>query len=187
MRICGVEDCGRKYVAVGLCDMHYRRFKRNGTPHLPTTEERFWSKVEKTGGCWEWTGGRIHGYGAFAVKRKPIRAHRYSYELHNGKVPKSLLVCHTCDVPSCVNPEHLFVGTHADNSADMVSKERQAHQRGELHPSSKLTDEDVLEIRSAAGFYQRELAKKYGISRSHISMILHRKRWAHIAEDISNA
>ena len=187
MRICEVDGCGEKHRASGFCDTHYRRFKRNGTPHLTTIKERFWSKVKKNSGCWEWRGGRLRGYGSFTVKRKPVRAHRFSYELHIGPIPEGMCVLHHCDNPPCVNPAHLFVGTNADNVADMVAKGRQAGPKGERNPNSKLNANDVLAIRSAAGFYQRELAKKYGVSRSLINMILHRKRWAHIAEEVCDA
>jgi hypothetical protein len=93
-----------------------------------TLEERFWAKVHKTDGCWLWTGGHSHGYGNLARTKQegPILAHRYSYELAYGSFPAELHVLHTCDTPRCVRPDHLFLGTHQDNIADMARKGRRA-------------------------------------------------------------
>jgi hypothetical protein len=91
----------------------------------PSTEECFFQKVQKTDSCWLWNGStNAKGYGSFAVNRKTTLAHRYSYVLHKGEIPEGLIICHTCDVPACVNPEHLWAGTYSDNAIDMVSKNR---------------------------------------------------------------
>ena len=88
-------------------------------------EERFFQKVNKTDSCWLWTGSLTsRGYGCFGVAGKTTAAHRYSYQIHTGEIPQGLIICHSCDVPSCVNPEHLWAGTYADNMKDMVSKDR---------------------------------------------------------------
>ncbi len=113
---------------------------------------RFWAQVDKAGPihpvlgtrCWEWTGGQDQGYGRLTVRGVQTRAHRYSYTLYNGPIPDSLNVCHRCDRPSCVQPNHLFVGTDADNVADMVAKGRQAagNRHGSVtHPESRATGE----------------------------------------------
>lgn len=160
--------------------------------------ERFDSKFipEPTTGCWLWTAAvTSQCYGRFSVGRKTLRAHRVAYELYIGIIPDGLHVLHKCDQPPCVNPEHLFLGTHADNTADMCAKGRQARVRGDtngtrLHPervvrgeshhSAKLTEEQVRAIRAAEGLSHQCLADAYGVSRPHISYIRSSKKWAHI-------
>lgn len=88
-------------------------------------EERFFQKVNKTDSCWLWTGARAQGYGKFSVNGKIWQATRWSYEFHKSPIPDGLLICHTCDFPACVNPEHLWPGTHSENALDMVNKDRQ--------------------------------------------------------------
>lgn len=94
--------------------------------------KRFWSKVNKTeGGCWEWTGSlQTQGYGNIEIKGKRLLPHRIAYVLHKGEIPQGLSVCHHCDNPKCCNPEHLFLGTAADNMNDASQKGRMAYQKG---------------------------------------------------------
>jgi len=152
---------------------------------MSEVESRFWSKVDMRGhdDCWPWTAGRgSHGYGQINVGyHKPITAHRFSYELHRGPIPVGMCVCHSCDNPLCVNPAHLFLGTHADNMADMMAKGRSAH--GELNGHAKLTRADVLSVRErlAAGESQQSIGDSFGVCRQTVSHIAVGKRWARTA------
>lgn len=143
-----------------------------------------WMPVTESG-CWIWVGSiGNHGYGQIRSDGKLVSAHRLSWELHNGAIPDSkgyhgVCVLHRCDVRACVNPDHLFLGTHQDNMSDKCSKNRQTMNRGESHPQSKLTNEVIIETRHATGT-QAEIALRLGISQAHVSMIRSRKRWSHI-------
>ena len=148
-----------------------------------TVEERFEAKVRHNPitGCHEWTAHCIYsGYGTFRFNGKMQLSHRVAWQLYIGTIPAdggyygTMCVCHSCDNPKCVNPAHLFLGTQAENIADMKDKGRAA--KGEAHHSSKLSNELVLEIRAADGS-QRHLARKYGISPSHVSAIKNGKYW----------
>ena len=150
----------------------------------PTFIERFWSKVEKTEGCWEWRGN-LHnaGYGSVFVSKKVrpfIRtAHRVAYELTYGPIPSShIVVCHSCDNRICVNPSHLFLGSRADNTADMVAKGRGATM--ERHGGAKLTADDVRQLRStyaAGGITMKAIGARYGINAATVHHIVHRVTW----------
>jgi len=152
--------------------------------------ERFWSKVDKSGECWEWTASmnKMWGYGMFWFNGNWCRSHRVSYILHHPLTidlweHREICVCHKCDNRKCVNPSHLFLGSYADNSKDRDTKGRGADTKGEKHPSVKLTEAQVREIRNKyanGGITYKQLALEYGVSLQQISHIILRKLWRHI-------
>ncbi len=163
---------------------------------------RLWSKTDTTGSCWEYQGGRVRqGYGVLTERRgKSWRTHRLAYTLTRGPIPEGMFVCHRCDNPPCVRPDHLFLGTPKENSEDRDRKGRGASgdrsgmrkyasarlrvslsKRGEGHHGTKLTDQDVRNIRdrflSEGG---PALAREYGITRDQIYNIRQRRSWSHV-------
>jgi len=131
--------------------------------------------------CWNWTAAKYGtGYGHFSIGGRGRPAHRVSYELHKGKIPKGMLVCHRCDNRVCINPDHLFLGTAADNAADMRAKKRESHPFGADHGRALLTAADVVAIRAAVGVTQKELGEKYGVGARQIRFIRSGKSWAHL-------
>lgn len=158
-----------------------KRFLTNGVPEA----ERFaaWSKPDPSG-CLLWQGALDRkGYGHFRKTRQRVQvlAHRYAWEAANGPIPDGLLVCHKCDVPRCVNVEHLFLGTAKDNIHDMLRKGRgrAGDKPGEESGSAKLTNEQVLAIRASAEI-SRIVAARYGVALQTIYAIRKRKTWKHI-------
>ncbi len=154
--------------------------------------ERFWSKVDKTADCWNWKAGKFtFGYGAFRLRRNNVRAHRFAWELTYGKIPEGLEVCHSCDNPACVRPEHLFLGKQKDNVQDAIDKgrfnPRECNQlSGENHGRAILTANQVQEIRNIysqkSGKYsrqisQRKIAQQFDMSRRTITDILKGRAW----------
>jgi hypothetical protein len=139
---------------------------------------KFWARVQKAGAdeCWLWTGVKDRkGYGRFSVHYPVIRfAHRLSYAITNGPIPDGMVVCHRCDTPACVNPAHLFLGTHADNVRDRNEKGRQC--RGERHQSAKLNINQVRAIRNS-GEPHTILATRYGVHAQSIADIRKLRTW----------
>ena len=143
-----------------------------------TLEERFFSKVQKTDACWIWIG-RINkgGYGEFDSYQTRL-AHRAMWELfHEEQIPPGMCILHHCDNPKCVNPRHLFLGTHQDNVADKTKKGRAA--KGEANGNVKLSVQEVLDIRAAPGKY-RDIAQQYGICYTNVGKIKRREKWKHL-------
>lgn len=145
------------------------------------TISKFWKHVRIRGEneCWIYEG-KHRRYAGFSDGRgNNMGAHRFSMTLKVGEIPGGMFVCHTCDNPSCVNPNHLFLGTPADNSRDMKRKSRQAHLRGEMHSRHKLTTEQVRQIRAwrAENRPLKEIAEKFGISFQHVSAIARGEKW----------
>lgn len=161
-------------------------------------EKRFWAKVKKLPGknaCWEWTGAYRGGYSTFRVQDRQTAGSRVVYLLVFGRFAENLQVCHRCDNPRCVRPDHLFTGTPGDNLHDAVSKGRMANgvrngshthpervPRGQNHGMSKLTPMAVREIRKKVvkGISQRALGQEYGVSQRAVWAVIHQKTWAHV-------
>ncbi len=157
----------------------------------------FWDKVlipDSQHNCWLWQGNVLQsGYGRIKISGTTWRAHRLAWMLKYGTIPNGLLICHTCDVKRCVNPAHMFLGTHADNHADRNRKGRQAKgdrngsrlhpermPRGEAHGMSRLTTQQVVEIRQKYAHREKSqaaLGDEYGVNQTHISRIIRQVNW----------
>lgn len=149
--------------------------------------KRFFQKVVRGPKCWTWISSTSRGYGMFWLSGRSVLAHRVSWEIHNGPIPDGMDVLHKCDRPYCVNPDHLFLGTHLDNMADMRRKNRTGPRAkhinvGETHPRAKLTEDDVRRIRDLykIGLSQHKIAEKFGVNQGTVSQILSGKIWTHV-------
>jgi len=181
-------DCGNSlpsYDSRGRSKQWLRGHAPKRPRKLQPVWERFWRFVnqtpEWTDGCWEWIGSlRSTGYGQLYFKGKPAAAHRVSYILNNGPIPLGMFVCHTCDNPRCVRPDHLWLGTAADNTHDMDVKGRAVRRgpRGERSSKSKLTIAQVqlIRIRYPAESIT-ELAREYSVSFNSIRRIITGASW----------
>lgn len=157
----------------------------------PKFQQLFWSRVNRTESCWEWSSSKdAKGYGRIRLpgRRAHFRAHRIAFFLSTGVDPRDLLVCHTCDNPSCVRPDHLFLGTIADNVSDMMAKGRNTPTgiSGAQNPSAVLSESDVRAIVALilGGKTNTEIAKQYGVSGAMISCIRLGKAWRVLTESM---
>ncbi len=163
-----------------------------------SAEDRFWAKVEKTAGCWNWTGGTVRGgYGWFWIEGE-IReqAHRLSWKWAKGEIPAGIMVLHDCDNPACVRPSHLYLGDNDDNMRDRTKrkrhwanlrpKEHKAHMAsirftdglpGERNPMAKLTWDKVRQLRARASETRTSLAREFGLSLQCVCNVLNGKTW----------
>lgn len=200
-RTCLAEGCAAEALARGRCNKHYLAWRkvtsleeRRLTPAI-----RFWAKVNQDGPvpshapelgqCWVWTGATTEfGYGKLRSEKIWYAAHRRSFEMAHGVVPQGMLVCHRCDTPACVRPDHLFLGTAQQNTRDMHAKGRAAlaGAKGEANSHAKLLDEQVLAIRQRFddGEMIRALAIEFGLTRSAISDIVNGRTWKHLGGPI---
>ena len=176
------------------CDQRLRQKKgykigNNSFSRAYSLEEAITQRTDKKNPneCWPWLGQKrkpkgnaISGYGRLEFRKKQYTAHKLVWELHNKtKVPEGYCVCHVCDNPECVNPNHLFLGSIQDNNDDKLKKKRQ--QKGEGVHTSKLTEEDVKYIKSLPeGFNQSEVARQFGVYPSAIWNIVNGQRWKHV-------
>ena len=147
---------------------------------------RFWSKVDKSGECWLWTGCRDRrGYGRFRFRGRTSLAHRVSWTLTHGQPSDDLFVLHRCDTPSCVNPDHLFMGTQTDNMRDCSSKGRTSRHASSLHGNnngnSRFTPEQVRQMRTmhSNGHSRVDISKRFGASKTSVAYIVTRRYWRH--------
>jgi hypothetical protein len=193
MGTCSFAGCEKpvKTPGLGLCSGHCGQHYR-GEPLAPLQRrstggiaDRFWPKVKKGENCWEWQGCLSSGYGCLSLgKGRSERAHRLSWELHFGPIPDGLFVCHHCDNPPCVRPDHLFLGTVVHNSNDMIRKGRGDGAKGETSKKSHLTESHVKSMRklhSEGMFSATDIAWLFGVDRSASRAIISRRSWRHVA------
>jgi len=150
----------------------------------PSILYRFLKSIKLTPQCWLWMGTKdVHGYGRLSVNKYPTLVSRLSWEIFIGPIPNKMLVCHKCDNPKCLNPSHLFLGTHLDNMRDMIKKGHADHShnaKGEDHFKAKLTIKDVLAIKKRykiGDISQSLLGKQYGVCKSTVTKILTGVNW----------
>lgn len=174
-----IDKDGYELTDKGIFFLNYRYKK--------TVSERFFDKVKKTESCWLWQAHKNHkGYGMFHYK-KEMSAHKFSYMLHKGNVPEGMYVCHSCDTPACVNPEHLWLGTNDDNQKDSTLKGRRKlfSTRGSNVGTAKLNEEKVRQIKILIkqGKSNSQIAKEFNISPQTIHAIAKRGYWDHVKID----
>jgi hypothetical protein len=202
MVLCSIDGCGRKQLARKLCGKHYQRWKRYGDPErvaviIGDLERRFWSYVGLRGpGCWTWTGHTDkNGYGIIAVNSQNRRAPRVLWEMlhpEDAPLPRNVLVCHSCDNPPCVRPDHLWLGSNDANMADCTAKGRRpsgsragvytkpdSRRYAEDHANSKLTRGQAKELiaRREAGEKRVRLAEQFGITPEQVRRIVIGETW----------
>lgn len=195
--------CGREFRmmtrdhARGRQHCSYRCYADGAKERRQVTRElRFWATVQKGDGCWEWLAYRLpSGYGLANGPDGRGLAHRIAWQYTNGPIPAGMFICHRCDNPSCVRPDHLFLGTPADNAADMLAKHRESRGvrhsatltpfigRGATHYKSLLTEQQVVELRRrhADGERFSDLARELAVDSEVVRMAVRRKTWKHVA------
>lgn len=185
-KLCSAEGCAKATFRRGYCAACYKRLYRRGLIPNLTLADRFWQKVNRAGPdeCWEWTGSfNVQSYGHLLANGRRTKATHVSWFLYHGEWPNDLglYVLHKCDNPPCVNPEHLFLGTNADNARDRSEKGRSA--TGTDHAHAKLTESDVKAMRrmyAAGGISQAKIGALYGVTPAMVHRIVSRTAWKHI-------
>lgn len=184
MKKCSIYGCEKKVKSKGYCEMHYYRYRRHGSPYIRKKgggKPKVIKHVVDVNGCHICISHKPGTWGYPTIHRngKTQNIHRFIYEQVHGKVPDHLVVRHKCDVRNCINTNHMELGTHKENSQDMVVRGRNLY--GEINRNSKLTEKEVLEIRRLSVSYsQRELAKMFNVGKTTIARIQNRETWKHI-------
>lgn len=180
---CSIESCNKKVVGWGFCEKHYRAYKKYGDPLVNKRKKQLDFEIDSDG-CFICTSHSVDGSGYHIVSMngRYHRAHRLVYEECYGFIPDGLVVRHKCDKPSCINPEHLEIGTKADNNWDKSKRGRCNPVRGSKQHNSKLTEEDVTLIRVLykRGVARKDLAKKFRMGLSSIHRIVNYESWTHV-------
>ena len=180
MKTCKYPDCNRPLLAKGYCSTHYKHFVA-GRTLIPirdsaTISERLWSRIDKTGDCWIWTGAKNNrGYGVIGTENQKLAyVHRLVWIETNGAIPENMEVCHSCDNPACARPDHLFIGTHKENMIDMAQKFRTN--------KAKLTPDTVLAIvrMHTDGIPRKEIVEITNVNVNTIKCILNGRNWSHL-------
>lgn len=184
MKTCSL--CSKPLLARGFCKSHYRAFMKYGDPRFKANlrgepfEARY--KVDVQSGCWLWVGGLVtDGYGVWNAFGES-RAHRASFVKHKGPIPLGMCVLHQCDNPACVNPKHLFLGTHEENMEDMRTKGRARGMVGSAHHKAKLTDAQAISIMRDPRS-QKEIAAEFDLSVHAVDHIQNGVAWRHLFKE----
>ncbi len=185
---CLDNTCIKRATCRGYCDSHYGKAARARKIDVVTenAEVIFWQKVAVSSDinvCWPWTRGKNQkGYGTSNLNGTSISSHRLAWYFTHKKHPKNLCVCHSCDNPACCNPNHLFLGTIAENNADKVKKGRAKGMKGSSHPMAKLSDSDVVDIFNLrkTGQKLKDIAKKYHVTEASVSYIARGRTWSNV-------
>jgi hypothetical protein len=176
--VCKNQFLAKRYkVLQGLDNFCGRKCRNHG---WESPEVRFWKQVRKTDKCWVWTGP-VHTYGRIYANGAYWMSHRFSWFIHNGPIPNGKYVCHRCDNPPCVRPDHLFLGDALENHQDCVKKNRQVF--GERNGRCKLTEAQAIQVKrlyESGDWRQVDLAEKFGVTQIAISLLVRGVNWKYL-------
>lgn len=185
--ICSVSGCNGARRRLGFCHKHYYRYHRHGSTDatiiVGDDKRRLLNNCKKSdSGCWEWQKSKYSGYGKTFIKGKGKQAHRASWEIFVGDIPKGMQVNHKCHNRSCINPDHLYIGTQKENMKDMYDAGRDVKKKGSENGASKLDESKVRIIKNmlSSGNKISAISKKFGVSESCIRFIKQDKTWRHV-------